>query len=429
MPKVYDKHGNLLSGAYIKDGKTYKADGTRIGVGTVVHADNGKYYRMDDDDDPTNNEITKDLFDQLGQMQASTVVTTGSGGYSKKPVAVTYPTAPTGGKLSNDYGITQDRAELEKLLLGIVDTKYDQLNVDQKRAENTYYDAMAATQDTVLDTLRTNKINAIQTGATKGMQAANELSAVLGLSQVGSDGATQMAQAESDLYRAKAADTALAKSQALTDSNALGQALAEIGSMFYNSDVVRYGSELNHNAAMDANIAAYMAQKYASDSGLAGALAQANATRDATKMSADAQKYAATLGNDATRLSGWYNLQAAKAANDNPFFDVFKNMTPEEQKAFFEASVLGNADGYYPPNVDTAGDATDPTGGMFGPFLPESDPILKNGKLDGWDIFGAHPAGGLMHLINFLQEGSGKGKQSGNWGWVDPIEDPTIKYK
>ena len=67
---------------------------------------------------------------------------------------------------------------------------------DQNRvAENNFYNQMYNTQKTAMDTIRQSNANAVSTGASRGVQAANELSALLGLQQESIASATEIANA------------------------------------------------------------------------------------------------------------------------------------------------------------------------------------------------------------------------------------------
>lgn len=60
---------------------------------------------------------------------------------------------------------------------------YAQRRAQLARTENKFYDQMYDTQRTALDTIRQSNARAVSTGASRGMQAANELSAILGLQE------------------------------------------------------------------------------------------------------------------------------------------------------------------------------------------------------------------------------------------------------
>lgn len=64
-----------------------------------------------------------------------------------------------------------------------------------RQAENQFYNQMYNTQRTAMDTIRQANAAAVSTGASRGVQAANELSALLGLEQESVASATELAQA------------------------------------------------------------------------------------------------------------------------------------------------------------------------------------------------------------------------------------------
>ena len=77
-------------------------------------------------------------------------------------------------------------------------------SLSRKRAqlaqtENKFYNQMYDTQRTALDTIRQSNARAVSTGASRGMQAANELSAILGLQEQSVETASQLTQASKDI--------------------------------------------------------------------------------------------------------------------------------------------------------------------------------------------------------------------------------------
>lgn len=64
-----------------------------------------------------------------------------------------------------------------------------------RQNENAFYNQMYNTQKTAMDTIRQSNAAAVSTGASRGVQAANELSALLGLQQESVQSATELAQA------------------------------------------------------------------------------------------------------------------------------------------------------------------------------------------------------------------------------------------
>lgn len=187
---------------------------------------------------------------------------------------VPMPALLTAADLAQMYGITYDRAAIEKIYKDAVQANYAERFKQQDRTDNIYYDNMAVAQNTAVDMLRKNAQAAITSGANKGMQAANQLATVLGVSQQGSAGATELAQT-----RAKLADsynTAMTQAvvDALTTANQAGNQLGTIGTNIYGADVQRYAADAGYSAAVLQAIKALEAQQYASDKGLEGMLAQ-----------------------------------------------------------------------------------------------------------------------------------------------------------
>ena len=64
-----------------------------------------------------------------------------------------------------------------------------------RQTENAFYNQMYDTQKTAMDTIRQSNAAAVSSGASRGVQAANELSALLGLQQESVQSATELANA------------------------------------------------------------------------------------------------------------------------------------------------------------------------------------------------------------------------------------------
>lgn len=121
---------------------------------------------------------------------------------------------------------------------------------DQKNLQNNYYNTVAANQGSALDTIRRAQANAIATGASKGMQNANMLTAILGLQKENAAGSTELAQAGSQLALEK---------QAAFEQNALD------AMQLYNQNLQIKDTNNAQVEAMRVGTAAYQtqeAQKY-----------------------------------------------------------------------------------------------------------------------------------------------------------------------
>lgn len=73
--------------------------------------------------------------------------------------------------------------------------QYNVQREQNRQNENKFYNQMYNTQRTAMDTIRQSNAAAVATGASRGVQAANELSAILGLQQESVESATELAQA------------------------------------------------------------------------------------------------------------------------------------------------------------------------------------------------------------------------------------------
>ena len=81
-----------------------------------------------------------------------------------------------------DYAAEQvdEQAILDKYNAATI-AQYNVQREQNRQAENDFYNQMYNTQRTAMDTIRQSNAAAVSTGASRGVQAANELSALLGL--------------------------------------------------------------------------------------------------------------------------------------------------------------------------------------------------------------------------------------------------------
>ena len=183
-------------------------------------------------------------------------------------VATDSPTMRSAAELAAQYGITYDRQAIENILTNAAQTEYATKELGQKQAERTYNQGLAGTQNTLLDTLRQQQTQAVMSGANKGMQAANALSAILGVSQESVQGATELAQARALMANEYAANLAGAKKDALTQANAAATDLLAKAATIYGYDTTKYGEQMQYNANVNTSNANYGAQKYASNASM-----------------------------------------------------------------------------------------------------------------------------------------------------------------
>lgn len=93
-----------------------------------------------------------------------------------------------------EVGVAPVKAEdLQKKFDEATKAEYDQQRTELQNTENKFYNKLYDTQQTTMDTIRQNNAAAVATGASRGIQAANELSTLLGLQQESVEGATDIA--------------------------------------------------------------------------------------------------------------------------------------------------------------------------------------------------------------------------------------------
>jgi len=105
-----------------------------------------------------------------------------------------------------------------------------------KQAQNSFTQNLGSAQNTYIDSVRKANAGAVQSGVSKGVQASQELAAMLGIQQQGVEGATALAQEEQKQYNTYG--TALA--EALKNAEGLAadrnMAVAELAQRLYGVD-------------------------------------------------------------------------------------------------------------------------------------------------------------------------------------------------
>lgn len=219
---------------------------------------------------------------------------------------------------------------------------------EYQQTENNYYGQMYNAGLTAQDTLRKGTAQAIMTGAGRGMQAATELSALLGLQQEGVKGATDLAVARNLLTDQEQAALSKNAMDALTASNDAKLKLGTLSGSLYAADTQFSAAQMaalaqeesarqqlaaagitadgNVNAAKETaagNIGAanaagkwnFDATGLSADATRAAAAASARATENAARASASATRDAATVQAQATRDAAATQRAAMEAVN------------------------------------------------------------------------------------------------------------------
>lgn len=215
-------------------------------------------------------------------------------------------------------GITYDEAAIRAKFDAATKAEYDLKRKEYDATANKFYEQMYGTQATALDTIRKNNAAAVATGASRGIQAANELSAILGLQETNTQTASELAQQRNLLADQEGAAFAKNIVDAMTTSNAVKQALGNLAANLYASDTQFDVGEMQYYAALNQAAQALQgtiynadrnldASKYAADQNLAGVQYNADKNVEAAGVTAK--------GNvDAANAAGSWNLKAADKA-------------------------------------------------------------------------------------------------------------------
>lgn len=135
------------------------------------------------------------------------------------------------------YGIDYSQAQRD----AIANIFANQATTAYGAAQNQYANNMAQQQASLQDTIRRSQAQAVATGASKGMQAANELSSILGLQEQAAQGATELQGTYADAL-------AKAQQQAFDVQNARAQIGAEIAAADIAGKAQEYSVGLDYQA-------------------------------------------------------------------------------------------------------------------------------------------------------------------------------------
>lgn len=169
---------------------------------------------------------------------------------------------------ANDFGISSDFLDQDKLYQLYTQGAQTTRDVGLQElaaARNQQAQGLTDAQNAYIDTIRKANAGAIQSGASKGVQAANELSALLGFQQESVAGNTQLAQQRYDIgntYAKALADAATnaestAYNRATSIADILNAALASdsnlLGMLGYGSLGDYLASNIKNNTKNTAN--------------------------------------------------------------------------------------------------------------------------------------------------------------------------------
>ena len=240
--------------------------------------------------------------------------------------------------IASELGLDYNAENIKNMFSNSVEKNYEASAIEQEQAENAFYDNARTTQQTAMDTIRRNNNAAVATGASRGMQAANELAAILGLQQENTKGATQLALDQQKFSAEKAAALAASEQQAY---------------QYYN----QLGLSLNEQAiSEDANATQFDAAKLGALGQYGGAVDSADIQAKAT-IEAAKQQATATREANAAQAAYYNSLMAKEVGNVN---DPLNGKSDAEKTAYYKASSAaeGNWEGYLKAEETMNGSST-----------------------------------------------------------------------
>lgn len=148
-----------------------------------------------------------------------------------------------------DYASEQvdEQAILDKYNAATV-AQFNAQREQNRQAENEFYNKMYDTQKTAMDTIRKSNAAAVSSGASRGLQAANELSALLGLEQESVASATEVAQANRQTAQEETAAVLENVLNAYQQATQERQQLTQQGIEAESVDVQRDANEVQREA-------------------------------------------------------------------------------------------------------------------------------------------------------------------------------------
>ena len=287
------------------------------------------------------------------------------------------PSYMSGANMAKNLGIDYNYKNILSKYDEATAAEYALKNKEYAMTENQFYNQMYGTQGTALDTIRKSQAQAIATGASRGLQAANELASLLGLQQETVASATDLAQQRNMLKDKEAEAYTQNVINATNTYNTLGTTLGNLINNKYAADIqnnvglMEYFKGLDQNAknlegnmyAADRNLEGtkYTADqnlagnKYAADQNLAGVdltsarnlqgqLDYNQAYLQATRIQAEATKYAANASAEAQKA--YYD--SMKAQSPEEIFKLLNNAKTEEE---YVLAIVGGSQGHIPVEI------------------------------------------------------------------------------
>ena len=253
---------------------------------------------------------------------------------------VSNPQLNTGATVADRLGINYDLDEILKIFQDAVAAGNAVTQEMYDQATDKYYQNVAAQTADYLDSMRKANAEALTTGASRGVAAANELSTMLGMSQQGQDAALDLALEGLNLGDQMGADMAQAYEDAYNQYNDLGLQMGQLDNEAFAYLVQQYLGELQFLAEQQAlmNSGANIGQYYPNYGGGGtnvgvGVGAGGSGNGEFTPYDRDAQEIVNQLGEDTIANIFQLGLRAMEAARGAdrpaPSMGGFLNPNPD----------------------------------------------------------------------------------------------------
>jgi len=260
---------------------------------------------------------------------------------------VSRPTLRNAADLAAQFGnINYDMNNIKGIFDNATNANYDALGKAYDTTQNQYYNRLYDNQSLAMDTQRKMNASAVTSGASKGMQAATQLSGILGLQQTSAADSTALAQGRNALNDQRLAamekNTALAMTQAeLAKMDLLknSQNLYAADTQFSVADLsARAQADLAAKQLQAAGITAE-ANMYGADQNMAGQIGYGNAVAqgqiESSRLSAEATRAAAASAAAASGAAAGSSYQAPLPA------PTFQKLYSDAIAAGDKASAIG----------------------------------------------------------------------------------------
>lgn len=209
--------------------------------------------------------------------------------------------------MANLWGITYQQDDILKIMKDATNAKYSQYTTDVKQNNELVTNQLSDQYQQYSNLVRSNRSNAASNGVSKGMAAAQEIMALLGAQQTGSEVMTEGARLTNELNNNWASQLAADEYNALQQSNATKSAMA--------------GLAVNANAN-DVQLAAAQAA-------LQATLAEITGNKDIATINKEASEYNALKNYEANVYSADrnYDAQALYGGGGSSQTDFQKNVS------------------------------------------------------------------------------------------------------